>query len=188
MGCGDCHLQGVSIGDADHQRRDGQPEHSLRHAQRDSLWNRQRPGPIYPANGETVTVTINGANQNATISGGVGGFSVVFPTATIPVTGSPFTITYAYAGDANLNPAANNTSTTLTVTKTTPTISGVTASQSIPYGTPSVTLTGTVSAWVLVTRPTARRSLSPSMELIKTQRFPAVWVDFRSFSPRRLCQ
>ena len=104
------------------------------------------PGPIYPANGETVTVTINGANQNATISGGVGGFSVVFPTATIPVTGSPFTITYAYAGDANLNPAANNTSTTLTVTKTTPTISGVTASQSIPYGTPSVTLTGTVSA------------------------------------------
>ncbi|MGC9610945.1 MAG: peptidoglycan-binding protein [Minisyncoccia bacterium] len=72
-------------------------------------------GPTYPANGEMVSVTINGVTQTSTIAGGVGGFSVNFPTASIPVSASPYTITYAYAGSENLNPATNNTSTTLTV-------------------------------------------------------------------------
>lgn len=79
-------------------------------------------GPVYPANGETVNVTINGSTLPATIAGGVGGFSISFPTATIPVSGSPYTITYAYTGDDNLNSAANNTSTTLTVNKANQTI------------------------------------------------------------------
>ncbi len=78
------------------------------------------PGPIYPADGETVNVTINGSTQPATISGGAGGFSVNFPTATIPLSATPYTITYAYAGDANLTAAANNTSTTLRVGITVP--------------------------------------------------------------------
>jgi len=73
-------------------------------------------GPVYPANGETVSVTINGSTQNATISGGAGHFAVSFPTATIPPSPTAYTIAYAYAGDANLNAAANNTGTTLTVT------------------------------------------------------------------------
>ena len=73
-------------------------------------------GSGYPANGESVSVTINGSTQNATISGGAGGLSVSFPTATIPPAPTAYTITYAYAGDANLNAAANNTGTTLTVT------------------------------------------------------------------------
>ena len=104
-------------------------------------------GPVYPANGETVSVTINGVTQNATVSGGVGAFTISFPTATIPYSATAYTITYAYAGNATtLQPAANNTATTLTVTKATPTISGVTASQSINFGTASVTLSGTVSA------------------------------------------
>jgi hypothetical protein len=72
-------------------------------------------GAVYPADGETVGVTINGVTQNAIISGGVGGFSINFPTATIPFSSTPYTITYAYAGDANLA-AANNASTTLTIT------------------------------------------------------------------------
>ena len=75
------------------------------------------PGSVYPANGETVSVTINGSSQNATISGGAGGFSINFPTATIPYAAGAYTITYAYAGDGNLNAAANNTSTVLTVNK-----------------------------------------------------------------------
>ncbi|MEI7533518.1 MAG: autotransporter-associated beta strand repeat-containing protein [Verrucomicrobiae bacterium] len=73
-------------------------------------------GSVYPANGETVSVTINGNTQLATIAGGVGAFSVSFPTATIPPSPSAYTINYAYAGDANLNAAVNNTSTALTVT------------------------------------------------------------------------
>jgi hypothetical protein len=72
-------------------------------------------GPIYPADLETVGVTINGSTQNATISGGAGGFSINFTTSTIPASGTPYTITYSYTGDDNLTAAANNISTTLTV-------------------------------------------------------------------------
>ena len=79
-------------------------------------------GPVYPANGETVVVTINGVAQNATIAGGTGGFSINYSAATIPASGTPYTITYSYGGDANLNAAPNNTTTTLTVNKATPTV------------------------------------------------------------------
>ena len=73
-------------------------------------------GPTYPANGETVNVTINGVAQNATISGGLGGFSINFPTSSLNVVGSPYTIQYSYAGGANLLAAVNNSSTSLVVT------------------------------------------------------------------------
>jgi hypothetical protein len=92
------------------------------------------PGPVFPANGETVNVTINGVTQSATVLGGAGGFSVNYPTATIPASASPYTITYAYAGDANLNAAANNTGTTLTVNKATPTITTSPTASPITYG------------------------------------------------------
>ena len=72
-------------------------------------------GPVYPANGETVSVTINSVAQIATIAGSAGGFSIIFPTAAIPASGSAYSITYAYAGDGFLKPAPNNTSTTLKV-------------------------------------------------------------------------
>jgi len=70
-------------------------------------------GPVYPATGETVSVTINGSAHPATI-GANGAFTAVFPTSAIPASATPYTITYNYAGDANLTPATN-TSTTLTV-------------------------------------------------------------------------
>jgi YVTN family beta-propeller protein len=70
-------------------------------------------GPVYPASGETVSVTINGSAQPATI-GANGAFTVAFPTSTIPASATPYTITYNYAGDANLT-SVTNTSTTLTV-------------------------------------------------------------------------
>ena len=79
------------------------------------------PGPVYPLSGETVTVKINGVTQNATISGSVGAFSVIYNTATIPYSATPYTVTYGYAGDANLGAAANNSSTTLTVNQAAPT-------------------------------------------------------------------
>lgn len=83
-------------------------------------------GPVYPANGEFVTVTINGSTQNATIAGGAGGFSVVFPTSTIPSSAAPYTITYSYNGNDNLG-AASNVSTTLTVKTIVPVITGITS-------------------------------------------------------------
>jgi uncharacterized repeat protein (TIGR01451 family) len=72
-------------------------------------------GSVYPAEGETVRVTINGVMQNAVIAGGKGLFSIDFNTTSLPASVTPYTITYAYAGDTNLNAAANNTGTSLTV-------------------------------------------------------------------------
>lgn len=109
-------------------------------------------GPVYPTNGESVAVTMGDVSSNALITGGAGGFAVSFPTAALSVTGSPYVISYAYAGNSNLN-AAVNTATTLTVTKATATLVNVPASQSIGTGTASVTLTGMVSAAGLLVPP-----------------------------------
>jgi autotransporter-associated beta strand protein len=72
-------------------------------------------GPNYPADGDTVSVTINGNTQTTVTTGGNGSFSIVFPTATLQASGTPYAITYSYAG-AGVISAGNNTSTTLTVT------------------------------------------------------------------------
>jgi len=84
------------------------------------------PGPVYPASGETVSVTINGSTHNAIISGGAGGFSISFPTSSIPYSATAYAITYAYAGNASLNAAANNAST-LTVNRRPVTMTGARA-------------------------------------------------------------
>jgi len=73
------------------------------------------PNGVYPAAGEKVQVTINGTTQDATVSGITGAFAINFTTPTIPASGTPYTITYAYAGDVNMTAAANDTSTTLIV-------------------------------------------------------------------------
>ena len=92
-------------------------------------------GPEYPASGEMVSVTIDGAMQTATI-GANGAFSLVFPTATIPASPTPYTVTYSYAGDANLNPTSDST-TTLTVN---PLVSSFTLSVSdLGTGTGAIT-------------------------------------------------
>ena len=99
-------------------------------------------GSVYPPMGETVTITIQGQPaQTPTINDNTGDFSVNYPTGAINVVGSPYTITYHYAGDSNFNPAPDNNGTTLTVTPATPTFS-VTQPAPITYGTPSITLTG----------------------------------------------
>ncbi|MFZ4401887.1 MAG: beta strand repeat-containing protein, partial [Bacteroidales bacterium] len=72
-------------------------------------------GPMYPANGETIGITINGNTQSTTISDGVGGFSINFNTAAIPASVTPYIITYTYSGNTSLKAAPNNTDNTLTV-------------------------------------------------------------------------
>ncbi len=93
----------------------------------------------------TVTVSIDGVNATSSnISSSNGSFSAAFNPSSIPASGTAYTITYSYVGDSNYN-AANNTSTTLTVNKAATSISGVTASQVVTYGTASLALSGTVN-------------------------------------------
>jgi virginiamycin B lyase len=76
-------------------------------------------GSAVPPGSEDVT--LNGVTQHAAIDPATGNFSATFSTSTLPVTGSPYTITYAYAGATGFNPVTD-TSKTLTVTKATPAI------------------------------------------------------------------
>ena len=62
--------------------------------------------------GETVSITLGGVTHTATVMGGA--FSSVFTTSALAISGSPYTITCAYAGDANLM-ATTDTSHTLRV-------------------------------------------------------------------------
>lgn len=71
-------------------------------------------GTSFPAEGEKVSVTINGNSQTATIYDTTGDFSLSYDPQTIPASGTPYVITYSYGGDASLH-AATNSSTTLTV-------------------------------------------------------------------------
>jgi hypothetical protein len=98
-------------------------------------------GPVYPVNGETVAITINGVTQNAVIAGGAGGFTTNFPANTFNVTGGPYRITYAYVGGFNLAPAAANTGTSLTVTAATLIITATNVKKT--YGT---TITGSTAS------------------------------------------
>jgi uncharacterized repeat protein (TIGR01451 family) len=70
-------------------------------------------GTQFAPSGETVSISINGVKLSATV-GSNGAFSLQFPTAGIPGSTTPYTITYSYAGDSLLS-SATNSSTTLTV-------------------------------------------------------------------------
>src|SRR5208282_3270888 len=70
-------------------------------------------GTLFPASGETVSITINGVTLPATI-GSNGVFTLAFPTASIPASAAPYPITYSYAGDSTFS-SAMDSSTTLTV-------------------------------------------------------------------------
>jgi hypothetical protein len=71
-------------------------------------------GPLYPAAGETISVTVNGNTQTTTVNDATGDFSFTYNPSTLPASGSPYAITYGYAGDASLS-SALDASTTLTV-------------------------------------------------------------------------
>jgi probable HAF family extracellular repeat protein len=70
-------------------------------------------GTADPAAGETESVTLNSLTQPATLDSS-GNFSTTFSTGSLGVTGSPYTVSYSYAGD-NLFSSASGSST-LTVT------------------------------------------------------------------------
>ncbi len=72
------------------------------------------PGPLYPANGATITVSINGNSQTTTINDNTGDFSISYNPSTIPANGTAYAITYSYGGAGPLN-SATDSSTALTV-------------------------------------------------------------------------
>ncbi len=88
--------------------------------------------------GETVSVTIGGLTQPATIGAG-GAFSTTFDTAGFEVSGSPYSIQYAYTGDGTY--AGASASGTLTVTKATVT-PVVAVANKVYDGTTRATLSG----------------------------------------------
>ncbi len=65
--------------------------------------------------GESVTVTLDGVQQSATIGSG-GAFSTSFDTTGLLVANSPYTVDFAYFGDGTFAPAS--TTSTLTVEPT----------------------------------------------------------------------
>ena len=75
-------------------------------------------GPTIPA-GETVQVALNGVLQNAVLASD-GSFSTSFDTGSLGVVGSPDTISFSYAGDADFDGVT--ASSTLTVQPATPSL------------------------------------------------------------------
>jgi YVTN family beta-propeller protein len=67
---------------------------------------------IFPA-GETLSITINGITQAPKLLTN-GNFSATFVTSAIPASGTPYPISYSYAGDSTYGPASDS-STSLTV-------------------------------------------------------------------------
>jgi hypothetical protein len=74
-------------------------------------------GATYPAGGESISATINGQTVSGSFANDTGAFVIHYADGSLAsdsVSGSPYPITYSYAGDSNLG-AAEDTSTTLTI-------------------------------------------------------------------------
>ncbi len=99
-------------------------------------------GPVYPAQGELVTVTIGNASTNTVaIADATGDFTNVVP-GTVPV--GTYPITYSYPGNGTLAPAID-TSSTLTISKEPVTVTATnptkTYGQTITFGAGSTAFT-----------------------------------------------
>lgn len=87
-------------------------------------------GPNYPAEGETVHVTINGVTQDTTVDS-VGQFTINYTS--IPGVGT-YPITYSYDGNASLWTASDASTSLTVVTQTVPTINSWPTASGITYG------------------------------------------------------
>ena len=104
------------------------------------------PGPVYPTNGATVSVTVAGVTTNATINDNAGDFSLTAAINIIPA--GNYVITYSSAADATVPiSAATDTSTLLTITKAPLTVTATAQSKTygavIPTGAGNANFTST---------------------------------------------
>jgi hypothetical protein len=95
-----------------------------------------------PGSNESVAVKVHGITQNAAIGAG-GAFSVTINTASLAVSGSPYTVTFSYTSDGTY--ASASTTGKLTVTKAAPTIALTSSGGSAVHGQ-TVTFVATVTA------------------------------------------
>ncbi len=70
----------------------------------------------------SATITLNGVSQPVAIAGGTGIFTSSFATSTLAVSGSPYTVSYAYPGDSNFSAANGSSSLTVGRDGTTTTV------------------------------------------------------------------
>jgi hypothetical protein len=80
-------------------------------------------GSVFPT-GDSVSITLNGVIQTATVDGS-GNFSSSFNTGALTASSSPYAISYVFAGDGANFAAAANGSGTLTVTAATLSATGL---------------------------------------------------------------
>jgi hypothetical protein len=92
----------------------------------------------------SVDVTLNGVTQHAAIDPTSGNFATAFSTASLPVSGSPYAITYSYAGATGFDTATDSTKT-VTITRA-DTAVHLTASATSPLLGDPVTFTSTVTS------------------------------------------
>lgn len=101
-----------------------------------------KAGTLIPSG--SVSITLNGVPQSATIDGS-GNFTSSFATSSLPVSGSPYAITYNYPGDSNFNSVGPDSSKSLTVNKANTTTMVTTSKTPTTFGE-SVTFTATVTS------------------------------------------
>jgi len=101
-------------------------------------------GSLYPPG--SVSITVNGVTQTASISSSNGSFSANFDTGSLSIAGGPYTITYSYHDSTDSNFAnASDTSKTLTVTQASTSAVVTSSLNSSNYGQ-AVTFAATVTA------------------------------------------
>ena len=105
-------------------------------------------GTLVPSG--SVSITLDGVTEAAAIDSSTGNFSTSFSTAMLGASSTPYTITYAYAGDAHFNAATDGTGT-LTVNQRPITITANDKSKTYGDANPALdaTVTGTVNGDVL---------------------------------------
>jgi hypothetical protein len=77
-----------------------------------SLGGTLKSGSLIPTG--NVSITLNGVTQTAAIDG-PGNFTCSFATGSLGVSGSPYAISYVYAGDTNFHNASDNTKTLIVI-------------------------------------------------------------------------
>ena len=95
-------------------------------------------GSLFPPDTESVAVTLNGVTVDVPI-GANGQFSAVFSTESLPASGTPYQVTYSYAGDSSFAAVSDDVTSTLTVSQARPTLVLPAAPSLVYDGTTDVT-------------------------------------------------
>ena len=114
-------------------------------------------GTVRPHDTETMTITINSVSMSVPIIGG--SFAATFDTSTLPISVTPYAITYTYAGDDAIG-SVSDSSTTLTVKAPLIPMTITANNQTMIYGSVMPPLTYTVNP--SVTLDTAATCVPPA--------------------------